>query len=373
MAPSSVSKIIVCLAAVSSAFTQPQTRAFSPKVVSTEELGIVSDASLNRDSCGSVRIGDRALWTCRDTQSSRIDLPIWSSSAAWTNFNQFGTPQTSMYSPKSQQPYFKPLSNECPNNSAGVCSDNSRWVIWPDSPPLVTKKQGSVVTAYSWIKRAHLKPDGSAYENDPRVSLYKFVYDTNQRDRNTVPNMVIQNEEFWPTNSIPYGVYGNAVKDGYVYLWGQPSNKKVALARVRVDDVENSSKYEFYQCGTWKSYRPTLDNGCVDVPHASAGGQGTFFFSAHWDRWVWIGQSGFEIVADFFITTSPGVEGPWDEPQLFYKGQTGTAPLPDYSLQAHPGLSYSGYMDSNSTFISYTKQDKGGKYSTPLVRVNFDI
>lgn len=78
-----------------------------------------------------------------------------------------------------------------------------------------------------------------------------------------------------------------------------------------------------------------------------------------------------EIAANFYMTTSPGVEGPWDEPQLFYRGQTETAPLADYSLQAHPGLSYSGYMDSNSTFISYTKQGGGGKFSTPLVRVNF--
>ena len=36
----------------------------------SREMGNVADPHLNRDSCGSVRIGDRALWACRDTQAT---------------------------------------------------------------------------------------------------------------------------------------------------------------------------------------------------------------------------------------------------------------------------------------------------------------
>lgn len=41
--------------------------AWIPTVESVYECGNVADPALNRDSCGSVRVDDRMLWTCRDT------------------------------------------------------------------------------------------------------------------------------------------------------------------------------------------------------------------------------------------------------------------------------------------------------------------
>lgn len=70
---------------------------FIPTVSGTPQvLGNVSDLSITRDSCGSARFGNReALWTCHDSQpySNGVPvLPIWSSSASWTDFASDGTP-----------------------------------------------------------------------------------------------------------------------------------------------------------------------------------------------------------------------------------------------------------------------------------------
>ncbi|KAF1734541.1 hypothetical protein CRV24_006082 [Beauveria bassiana] len=45
----------------------PLATAWIPTVKSVYEFGNVADPALNRDSCGSVRVDDRMLWTCRDT------------------------------------------------------------------------------------------------------------------------------------------------------------------------------------------------------------------------------------------------------------------------------------------------------------------
>jgi hypothetical protein len=86
------------------------TSAWIPTVKSVYEFGNVADPALNRDSCGSVRIDDRMLWTCRDTQGFGSDgkptLPVWLSSAAWTNFNGLALPDTRMYWTSNRSPYY---------------------------------------------------------------------------------------------------------------------------------------------------------------------------------------------------------------------------------------------------------------------------
>lgn len=140
------------------------TRAFNPTVGKATVVGNVADPTINRDSCGSTRIGNRALWTCRDSQPYDGNgvpiLPIWSSSASWSNFNADGTPGLQQYGGGgSRNPYFPYAADECNGNSAGSCSDGSRYAIWPDSPPLVTSSVNNIVTAYTWIRKAHIKPE----------------------------------------------------------------------------------------------------------------------------------------------------------------------------------------------------------------------
>lgn len=136
-------------------------RAFTPTVKTATVIGNVADPAINRDSCGSVRINNRAFWTCRDSQpydSNGVPtLPLWASSASWSNFNGDGTPALQQYGGGgSRDPYFPYQSDECNSNSAGSCDDGSRYALWPDSPPMVASTSGNTVTAYTWIRKSHI-------------------------------------------------------------------------------------------------------------------------------------------------------------------------------------------------------------------------
>ncbi|KAI0416478.1 hypothetical protein F5X98DRAFT_343996 [Xylaria grammica] len=354
-------------------------RAFTPTVKNATVIGNVADPAIHRDSCGSTRIGDRAFWTCRDSQpydSNGVPtLPIWASSASWSGFNDDGTPALEQYGGDGDRnPYFPYTASECNDNSAGGCEDGSRYAIWPDSPPLITSTVDNVVTAYTWIRKAHINPDLSTVDPDPATSLYKLTYDLGTTDPNVLPTVSLVNEDFWLYGSIPYGVYGNVIEDDIAYLFGQPSNGVVSLAKVPVGSIEDQSQYQFWVNNAWTSSMPLINDANISIPNVSAGGQGNYYFSTYWDKWVWIGQAGISVSADFFITTSDSLTGPWESPFNFYSGQTGSYPLGAYSLQAHPGLNPNG-TSTNEIYISYTKNDVtdfGSVFSTPLLHILWD-
>ncbi|EIW80655.1 hypothetical protein CONPUDRAFT_16453, partial [Coniophora puteana RWD-64-598 SS2] len=309
-------------------------------------LGVVNDPTLNRDSCGSALIGGRVLWTCRDTQtvdSSGVNaLPIISTTASWTDLNAQGQPSLSgntysMYGSNNLQSTFYPLqADECNGNTAGSCSDNTRYAIWPDSSPLVTDTAADgTVTAYTWIRNDHIKADLSDLTPDCVSSLYKVVYSTSA-GHDALPTVTLVNENFWTASEqLPYGAYGGFVADGTAYLYGKGSSGTVGLAKVPVGSIENKSAYQFYVNGGWTSMAPSLGASGVNIPNVSAGGQGTYYYSPPWNSYVWIGQPGLSVSADFFITTSPNPEGPWTQPTKFYSGANGNATLGAYTLQAH--------------------------------------
>ncbi|KAI1428431.1 hypothetical protein F5Y12DRAFT_731726 [Xylaria sp. FL1777] len=348
-------------------------RAFTPTVKSATAVGNVADPSINRDSCGSTRVGDRVFWTCRDTQPLKngvATLPVWSSSASWSNFNADGTPAIQQYGGGgSQEPYFVYTADECSTNSAGLCDDGTRYALWPDSPPLVTSTAGNVITAYTWIRKEHIKSDFSTNDPDPAVSLYKMTYTLNDSDRNALPTVSLVNENFWLYGSIPYGVYGNVIQNGIAYLFGKPSNGAIALAKVPVGSIEDKSQYQYWVNGAWTSSLPGINTANISIPNVSAGGQGTYYFSTYWNKWVWIGQAGISVSADFFITTADSITGPWASPVNFYSGQIGSSALGAYTLQAHPGLNPDG-TSTNEIYISYTKND--ALYSTPLIHIKWN-
>ncbi|KAI0202522.1 hypothetical protein F4808DRAFT_420401 [Astrocystis sublimbata] len=354
-------------------------RAFTPTVKSAFVVGIVADPAINRDSCGSTRIGDRAFWTCRDSQPYDANgapiLPLWASSASWSKFEADGTPELTQYGGGgSRDPYFPYTAGECNGNSAGTCDDGSRYAIWPDSPPLVASTEDNVVTAYTWIRKQHINPDFSTNDPDPACSLYKLSYDVGTSDRDALPTVTLVNEDFWLYGSIPFGNYGNVIEDGIAYLFGKTSNGVVALAKVPVGSIENKSQYQYWVNGAWGSSMPSLDDANINIPNASAGGQGTYYFSEFWKKWVWIGQAGISVSADFFITTADSITGPWESPAQFYSGESGSFYLGAYSLQAHPGLNPNG-TTTNEIYISYTKNDAvddTSLYSTPLIHIQWN-
>lgn len=358
----------------------PEKREWHPTVKNSQILGNMADPSLNRDSCGSCRMGGRAFWTCRDSQpydgNHNPTLPVWSSSASWSNLDNT-PPDLFMYGGGSaghQTPYFPyTATGECGENSAGACPDGTRYALWPDSPPAVTSDDGHTVTAYTWISKQHIR-GLETVDKDPATSLYKMTYEHGAADRDALPQVQLVNENFWLYNGIPYGAYGNVVKDGTLYLYGKPSNGKVALAKVPVGSVEDHSAYEFWVNGSWTRSLPGKDDQGINIDNAGAGGQGTYYFSNYWNKYVWIGQPGISVAANFHVTTADSPTGPWEKPVLFYEGQSGTFDLGAYSLQAHPGLSHTG-TDKNEIYITYTKNDLINNlnvYTTPLIYIEWN-
>ena len=373
----------------------PATRAaVSPQVASVKLIANVTDPRVTRDSCGSVRIGDRAFWTCRDTEtwnrtSRQGDLPLIANTASWTDFNADGTPKIQtgpvgadsnghnpillMYGghPKTYPAFYPILDDECPDS--GACEDGSRWAIWPNSPPMMTNTgdDGSAV-GYTWIPKAHLDVLTPLIP-EPARTLYKVTYHPTS-DRKRLPSVSVVQENFWKRGEIGYGDYGNVVRDGVAYLFGQTDSPKgTALAKVAVDAVEHKSQYQYYVNDRWTKQRPGINDTAAIIPNAGAGGQGTFYYADVFASYVWIGQAADSGEADFFITTAPSPEGPWIKPYQIYQGANGDSSIAGgYSLQAHPGLLKSS--GQNGIYLTWTEQfetETYGAYITPLVYVTW--
>lgn len=365
--------------------------AVSPQVASAKKIANVTDPKVTRDSCGSVKIGDRALWACRDTETfnkttQQGELPLVANTASWTDFNDDGTPKIQkgpvgadsdgknpillMYGghPKTTPAFYPILKDECPDS--GACADGTRWAIWPNSPPMITENGsiGKPTIGYTWIPKAHLD-FLTALNRDPPRTLYKISY-VESTVRNALPEVSVVKENFWKRGEIGYGDYGNVVRDGIAYLYGQTDTPLGAsLAKVPVDSVEDTTKYKYYVSGKWTTTRPGINDTDAIISNAGAGGQGTFYYSDYFSSYVWIGQAANSASADFYITTAPSPEGPWIEPYQIYKGANGdNAIAGGYSLQAHPSLLKT--PDQNGIYITWTQQfdpDTYGAYITPLV------
>lgn len=365
-----------------------------PQFKSATVLGNVTDPALDRDSCGSVRIGSRAFWTCRDTevynaQTGQGQLPIIVTTAGWTDsIAKVGGPAVKttggtkgaasngtnpilqMYgnNPSTIKEYFPIASDNC-NTNHGFCSDGTRWAIWPDSPPLITQRSSTRITGYTWIPRAHLS-GLTALIPDPAYSLYRTSY-RGTTNKNTLPTATLVTTEFWKTGEVGFGGYGGVVANGYAYLYGKSHNGTV-LARVPTSSVEKRTAYQYYNAttATWTSTVPGINDATVVIPNCGAGGQGTFYYSSYYKSYIWIGQAGFPV-ANFYISTAPAPEGPWVQPYLLYKGENGDAFVGAYSLQANPALLPSTDASENAIYLTYTQPHKTGPYVTPLIYLQF--
>lgn len=368
----------------------PRAAAVDPVVKGTPQvLGLVSDPSLNRDSCGSVNVNGRLLWTCRDTQQNNdLGLPdvniIGSSTASWSDLNFDGTPKMDLMAESPNgfgnlmqavdpgQPYFAYPTGECETSPAGSCDDGTRWVLWPDSPPMATgfTDINGNYPAYTWVRQSHIDGDLTELNPDPPTALYRIDFPADSTD-NATPPITKVNDAIWGDQEISYGSYGNVVRNGTAYLYAKPTSGQVALAKVSTGSIEDSSQYQFWVNGAWSTTKPAVGDNNYDT-HATAGGQGTFYYSDVWSSYVWIGQGSMSVSADFYVTTSPQPQGPWTEPKLIYSGENGNYDLGAYSLQANPGMSAAG---NNSIYLTYTKNDLVDDinvYSTPLILVEWE-
>lgn len=378
-------------------------RAATPQVKTVTYIANVTDPALNRDSCGSVRLGKRVLWTCRDTMyynaaTKQSQFPIYVSTAGWTNLSNAGGPAikktggpvgagstgknaiVQMYgnpNPTGLKEYYPLASDEC-NTNHGFCSDGTRWALWPNQPPLVTASNaaGSAI-GYTIIQKAHIAGLQLVPPIEPAFSLYRIYYNANQAT-NSLPRVDLISEEFWKPGEIGFGNYGGFVRNGIAYLYGRGDQSGgTVLAKVPAGLITNRLAYQYYNysSGTYSPLlSPTLINDTtVTIPNAGAGGQGTFYYSSYYNLYIWIGQSVFSVVADFWMCTAPTPEGPWTAPVLIFQGANGDDTfISSYSLQAHTSLLPSGNAASeNGIYLTWTQQNTNTPYVTPLVYVQF--
>ncbi|CAJ2510139.1 Uu.00g060390.m01.CDS01 [Anthostomella pinea] len=370
----------------------PLAQAAAPTVASAEVVGTVADAAIDRDSCTSTKVGARELWTCRDSQSypGAVTGFFWSSSASWTDFPVVpddGDGNLTCYGDNNAAgagayAYFPLPATACAAGS-GACEDGSRWVIWPDAPPLgvETGSHGSGGLAlYTWIRNVHLDKSsstggmGAQLNPDPPASLYRADYTPDlENNQTTLPPVTLVSDAFWAAGTPAYGNYGGVVRNGTAYLYATLADADgkvkggVALAKVDVGSVEDRGAYRYWDPATssWGTQAPAVTDVGMAVKNAGTGQQGTFYYSERFGKYVWIGSASGFPNTDFYITMADQPEGPWEQPEKFYTGPAGTT-FAGYSQQAHPGLS-SDRGNGDDIYLTYTRQDEF--YSTPLVHV----
>lgn len=402
----------------------------APRMKKATYLANVTNPALTRDSCGSARVGDRVLWTCRDTENYDVvagklqALPIVTNTAAWTDLSVHGGPSLAagpvgaasdgvkpillMYGGDNLTlpAYFPVQETQCPDS--GACEDGSRYAVWHDQPPLIAHQyaDGSAI-AYTWIPNQQLKGINTCITENPSHSLFKQTY-TPSADINAMPHVEVVAPRFYRENQIGFGRYGSMMYNNTAYLYGQTSDRHTVLARVSADQIENISAYEYYQTTThtWIDTAPVFNTSheaittpsssgtfvsripliahiqsSYIIPNAGYGGQGTFYYSSYFSRFIWIGQSsGLDgTSAHFYITTAPAPEGPWEAPTMLFAGENGDdAIAAAYTLQAHPALLPSGpeVASENGIYVTWTQQWQEGtvssRYVTPLVWLEFE-
>ena len=349
-------------------------RRSNPTLASYDVVGIVNQATYDRDSCGSVLFDSRVLWVCRDTEvfdSSWNLQAFYSSTASWTDFNSSNLPdwqpapadsgydypyQLTAYGDNSGT-YYPLNADECNTDGSGGggCSDGSRFAIWPDSPPLITSNDNGVITAYTWIKIEHISSSLSFVELDGPTSLYKVTYDPSvEGTGSTLPAVEFVQEYFFPQGTFPYGSQGNLIQDGVAYLYGQSDEGAMGLAKVSVDSIEDASAYQYWYNGDWTDTAPNVNDTLGQID-ATAGGQGTFYWSPYFNEYVWLGQAYQSVYPTFYISTAPNAWGPWSTSTELFTGENGNYTLGAYSFQAAPGMLPGG--DTQQLYITYTKND----------------
>lgn len=245
--------------------------------------------------------------------------------------------------------------------------------IGPDLPPMVTQASRGGVTGYTWIRTSHIRSDLSTVTDNPNAILYKVTYQPRYwDDSDALPQVSVVDEFFWEAGEITFGNYGNVVKDGIAYLYGQAEGI-TSLAKVPINQVEDKSAYQYFVNGNWTKTMPAIGQEGINITNANAGGQGTYYYSEHWQSYVWVGGHQFPG-ADLYITTAPDPAGPWITPQHFFTGINGNYSLDAYSIQAHPGLAAAS--PENDLYVTYTKNDLDHEgvnvYTTPLIYVQWD-
>ena len=278
----------------------------NPVVASVTVYPSLDMQGLNRDSCVSVAWEPNQpvsgpilpvlscyltpctqLWVCRDTQqlesNGQPGIGVIANTASYSGMpSDKSDPQTLVLSsPQGFGSLFYQLeADECPE--FGLCSDNTRWVGWPNTGPVVTFDFDGAVSAYQVLGRVHL--NGLTQINDPDFSLYHVTSQT--EDPNTIPATNMDISGFWTSDQVGYGNDASVVANGYAYLYGATPSNGLGIARCALTGflgtLENRTLYEYYVNGQWQTAIPGKNDSGVTLENTRSA-QGTVYFSNKWD------------------------------------------------------------------------------------------
>lgn len=177
-----------------------------------------------------MRLGDRTLWTWRDTQSIHPNTgeiqqrPVLPSTASWSDRNEddslafehdilrtsdrpgmasHGKLVLKHYGENNiEKAYFRIIHNGR-EPRAGIHKDGTRRSTWPDSPLLVASSSTSGrVIAYAWVRKTHIRDDGSVVARYPATTMYRLSY-VPSKDKNVLPYASVVDGSFWNENEVP--------------------------------------------------------------------------------------------------------------------------------------------------------------------------
>ena len=135
-----------------------------------------------------------------------------------------------------------------------------------------------------------------------------------------------------------FGQVGMFNHDGYVYVIGTVTGRssKPQLARVREEDIENQSEWEFWNGTFWLKDKESLAAPLID----DFSGELSFAYLPQWGKWVWLylnEQRNDQIIMRY----ADNIIGPWSDPAVLTDGRSFWRP---YGSFIHPISTKGGDM-----------------------------
>lgn len=179
--------------------------------------------------------------------------------------------------------------------------------------------------------------------------------------------------EWWKGDEPGFGVWVQE-HGGYLYLWGsiQPESKSAGdlyLARVRPDDIENHSAYEYLV------QAPTLEQSDVEPVWAAEFTPTACLFSdvpnemsSSWNEYLgcFISLTTYQRENQLVIRTAPQLTGPWSAPEVIFRP---AKTKPDSLFNAgkeHPEFARDSGKTTYMTFID------SSVYVPHLIEITFN-
>lgn len=325
----------------------------SDKIEKVRDLGVQfteNDANIKgHDGSTSILLpGDKTLWMFGDT----IEVPVWElphSSIEGTRSNTAAiVPLQDLSGGIRQYTYFKTEDGQHPRQLIP---------LFPDEHPV--RKRLWAIHGVVHHGKIYL------YYHEITLDLARTVYDTftvdgmgvARGDLTTFQFERLQAKDgsyrFWKAGEPGFGVFTEKI-NGYLYLWGSQKSG-MHLARVRIDDLEDSRAYEYLvEAPTPADPNRKPKWSGEFAPTAPLFGNVPNEMSACYNPYLgkYLAFHTFGVENKLVMRTAPEITGPWSEAELVCEL---SKPQPDtffYAGKEHPEFARHGGKIIYVTYIN---------------------